>query len=40
MAERWNIKLLATAAESPWSNGLCEKTVGLLKESELEENER
>ena len=33
MAERWNIKLLATAAESPWSNGLCEKTVGLLKES-------
>ena len=33
MAERWNIKSLATAAESPWSNGLCEKTVGLLKES-------
>ena len=33
MAEKWNIKLLATAAESPWSNGLCEKTVGILKES-------
>ena len=33
MAERWNVKLLATAAESPWSNGLCEKTVGILKES-------
>ena len=33
MAERWSIKLLATAAESPWSNGLCEKTVGILKES-------
>ena len=33
MAEKWNIKLLATAAESPWSNGLCEKTVGVLKES-------
>ena len=33
MAERWNVKILTTAAESPWSNGLCEKTVGLLKES-------
>ena len=33
MTERWNIKLLATAAESPWSNGLCEKTVGILKDS-------
>ena len=33
MAERWNIKLLTTAAESPWSNGLCEKTVGILKDS-------
>ena len=33
MAERWNVKVLATAAESPWSNGLCEKTVGILKES-------
>ena len=33
MAERWNIKLLTTAAESPWSNGLYEKTVGILKDS-------
>ena len=33
MAERWNIKVLTTAAESPWSNGLCEKTVGILKDS-------
>ena len=33
LTERWNIKMLATAAESPWSNGLCEKTVGILKET-------
>ena len=33
MTERWNIKMLTTPAESPWSNGLCEKTVGILKES-------
>ena len=33
MTERWNIKVITTPAESPWSNGLCEKTVGLLKES-------
>ena len=33
MAERWSTKLLATATESPWSNGLCEKMVGILKES-------
>ena len=33
MAEKWNVKMLATAAESPWSSGLCEKTVGILKES-------
>lgn len=33
MTEKWNIRIFATAAESPWSNGLCEKTVGLLKES-------
>ena len=33
MTERWNIKILVTAAGSPWSNGLCEKTVGILKES-------
>lgn len=33
MSEQWNIKWMATAAESPWSNGICEKTVGILKES-------
>ena len=33
MCEKLNIKILATAAESPWSNGLCEKTVGIIKES-------
>ncbi len=32
MYERWNIKMLTTPAESPWSNGLCERTVGLIKE--------
>ena len=41
MAERWNMKLLTTSAESPWSNGLCEKTVGIIKESlrKMKENE-
>src|ERR1700755_1664326 len=33
LCERFNIKQLATAAESPWSNGRCEKMVGLLKDS-------
>lgn len=33
MTERWNIHIFTTAAESPWSNGLCEKNVGLIKES-------
>ena len=33
MTERWNIKVLTTAAHSPWSNGSCEKTVGIIKES-------
>ena len=32
MAEKWNIRIMTTAAESPWSNGLCEKTVGLIKD--------
>ena len=27
------IELMSTAAEIPWSNGLCEKNVGILKES-------
>lgn len=30
---KMGIELLSTAAESPWSNGLCEKTVGIIKES-------
>ena len=32
MCESMDIKVLTTAAESPWSNGKCEKMVGLLKE--------
>ena len=30
LAEKFNIKVLTTAAESPWSNGLCEKHNGIL----------
>ena len=33
MCEKWNIKIMATPANSPWSNGLSEKNVGLIKES-------
>ena len=33
MSEKWNIKMKTTAAESPWSNSVCEKWVGLLKDS-------
>src|SRR6201990_1293693 len=33
MCERFSIRQLVTAAESPWSNGSCEKMVGLLKDS-------
>ena len=29
-AEKFNIKILTTAAESPWSNGLCEKHNGII----------
>ena len=32
-AEAFNIKLLNTAAESPWSNGVCEKMNGVLGRS-------
>ena len=32
MAGKWNIKVMTTPAESPWSNGLCERTVGLIKD--------
>ena len=30
--ERWGIELMSTSAESPWSNGKCEKAVGVMKE--------
>ena len=30
--ERFNIERKATPSESPWSNGLCEKWVGLTKD--------
>ena len=30
MAEKFNITVLTTAAESPWSNGMCEKHNGIL----------
>ena len=33
MTEVFSIKSMTTAAESPWSNGVCEKTVGLIKDS-------
>ena len=29
MAEKFNITVLTTAVESPWSNGLCEKHNGI-----------
>ena len=32
-AESFNVKLLNTAAESPWSNGACEKLNGVLGKS-------
>ena len=31
-AERFGIELRATPSESPWSNGICEKWVGLTKD--------
>jgi hypothetical protein len=33
MLEKFNIKMKSTPAESPWSNGICEKWVGLIKDS-------
>ena len=33
MLEKFNIRMKSTAAESPWSNGVCEKWVGLIKNS-------
>ena len=32
LADRFQIELLGTAAESPWSNGVCERMVGMVKE--------
>jgi transposase InsO family protein len=33
MTESFGIEILSTPAESPWSNGKCEKMVGILKDS-------
>ncbi len=33
MCEMFNIEMLKTSAESPWSNGLCERHNGVIKES-------
>ena len=33
LADRFNVKLLCTAAESPWSNGVCERLNGILGQS-------
>ena len=35
MCEVYNIEMMKTGAESPWSNGLCERHNGVLKESIL-----
>ena len=33
MCEMFNIKEAKTTAESPWSNGVCERQNAILKES-------
>ena len=35
MCEAFDIEMLKTSAESPWSNGLCERHNGVIKESVL-----
>ena len=35
MGENFNIEILCTAAESPWSNGMCERLNGVLKDNVL-----
>ena len=35
MCEAYGIEMMKTGAESPWSNGLCERHNGALKESVL-----
>ena len=32
MTERFGIEILSTAADSPWSNGICERMVGMIKD--------
>ena len=32
MTERLEMEMLSTAADSPWSNGICERMVGMMKE--------
>ena len=32
LAERFQIEMLSTAAESPWSNGVCERMIGMIRE--------
>ena len=32
LADRFQIELLGTAAKSPWSSGMCERMVGMVKE--------
>ena len=33
LGEKFNIKILATAAESPWSNGVCERLNAVIGEN-------
>ena len=33
LGEKFNVKILCTAAESPWSNGVCERLNGILGDS-------
>ena len=40
MAECFNIRVKTTAAESPWSNGTCEKHNATLTETFLKTLER
>ena len=35
MGENFNIEIMCTAAESPWSNGLCERLNAVLKDNVL-----
>lgn len=35
MAENFNVEVMCTAAESPWSNGVCERLNVVLKDNVL-----